>query len=366
MAEDQKDRFIQYLAEQYQEEQLTRKAVELVLEDFMERQKSLEERMCALQAQQQEQEARRQSQHEELRHELEDERKKRKSAERKVRDLEERLDCAYQELYGDRRQRVRKKTRSGEPEKLEPDREKEKGDLTVRTTRSVRARWTLTVPKNVRISRWGERDLSNRPDSYKRMGVVGDPVFHPSDLSRVLGRVIERETVRGYTEAGFTLGDRLLERQGLATREIVIRIRSRLDSELAKAPEFRSRYYREALNYLGKFGKELFAYLDDGELPIDNNLAERTIRKLTTQRNNLFHYGSDVGAEMVATYHSVISTVKLYGHSVWDFIGSFFKKSLAAGTMLTWFLARLVWPPSNVKIRTNYLKQFGLGHCKVS
>ena len=29
---------------------------------------------------------------------------------------------------------------------------------------------------------------------------------------------------------------------------------------------------------------------------------------------------------MAATYHGVISTVKLQGHPVWDFIGSFFKK----------------------------------------
>ena len=40
--------------------------------------------------------------------------------------------------------------------------------------------------------------------------------------------------------------------------------------------EFRSQYYTEALNYLNRFWKEIFAYLDDGELPIDNNLAERT------------------------------------------------------------------------------------------
>ncbi len=53
---------------------------------------------------------------------------------------------------------------------------------------------------------------------------------------------------------------------------------------------------------------------------------ERTIRKLTTQRNNAFHYGSDFGAEMAATYHSVIGTVKLQDSSAWDFIGTFFKK----------------------------------------
>lgn len=57
-----------------------------------------------------------------------------------------------------------------------------------------------------------------------------------------------------------------------------------------------------------------------------DNLAERTICKLTIQRNNSFHYGSDAGVEMAATYHSVISTIKLHGSSVWDFLGTFFQK----------------------------------------
>ena len=35
MADDQKDRFIQYLAGQHREDELTKKAMELVLEDFM-------------------------------------------------------------------------------------------------------------------------------------------------------------------------------------------------------------------------------------------------------------------------------------------------------------------------------------------
>ena len=61
--------------------------------------------------------------------------------------------------------------------------------------------------------------------------------------------------------------------------------------------------------------------MDDGELPIDSNLVVRTIRKLTTQRNNSLHYGSDAGAEMAATYHSVFGKVKLHGSSARDFIG---------------------------------------------
>lgn len=99
-----------------------------------------------------------------------------------------------------------------------------------------------------------------------------------------------------------------------------------MDSELPKDSEFRSPYYKKALNYLNHFWNELFAFLKDGEFLIGNNLAERTIRKLTTQRNNAFHYGSDAEVEMAATYHSVIGIVKLQGSSAWDFIGAFFKK----------------------------------------
>ena len=81
-----------------------------------------------------------------------------------------------------------------------------------------------------------------------------------------------------------------------------------------------------ALNYLDKFWDNIFAFLKDGDLPIDNNLAERAIRPLTTQRNSMLHFGSDEGSEMAATYHSIISTVKMQGRSAWEYLGKFFTK----------------------------------------
>ena len=36
-------------------------------------------------------------------------------------------------------------------------------------------------------------------------------------------------------------------------------------------------------------------------------------------------YGSNAGADMTATYHSVIGTVKVHGSSIWNFIETFFK-----------------------------------------
>ena len=36
--------------------------------------------------------------------------------------------------------------------------------------------------------------------------------------------------------------------------------------------------------------------------------------------------GNAEGAEMAATYHSIISTVKMQGRSAWEYLGKFFTK----------------------------------------
>ena len=492
MAEDQKERYIQYLAEQNQDLRLTSDAMKLVLEDFMAQMKDLKDQVSSMQ-----------SKHASLENRLLEEHKLRKSAERKIKSLQERLDYANQERFGDRRQKIKSKA-----DTVDSDRTKEKDDYDG-TDDTLRTDSVDHVPsQELKLPSKKGRDLSNRPDGYKTMGVSGDAIEHPSDLTKIPGRIIERRMVRvfsfrtflteecfemvhyaepgkkpkwgyfpseghpevvtsfegtratpeflqaiayevyvknvtfgllhqwltdmgmkkcyiwvlvnkaqktaiffyengsrgrdvltdflgdaelksimsdgynayvfignelksarfkdtvhqvcmshaknkfvkasnqggeptaerfseilkeffmrerKYDDAGLTPKERFQERQSLETKELLIELRSLLDSELSKDSEFRSQYYREALNYLNRFWKEIFAYLDDGELPIDNNLAERTIRKLTTQRNNSLHYGSDAGAEMAATYHSVIGTVKLHGSSIWNFIGTFFK-----------------------------------------
>ena len=52
MEDDQKDWYIQYLAEQHQEDELTKRAMELVLEDFMAQLKELKEQMSSMQTKQ--------------------------------------------------------------------------------------------------------------------------------------------------------------------------------------------------------------------------------------------------------------------------------------------------------------------------
>ena len=131
---------------------------------------------------------------------------------------------------------------------------------------------------------------------------------------------------RQYDAEGLTPEERGERRQDLESKEMLITLRQYLKIELDKDPSETTSYLREALNYLDKFWDNIFAFLKDGDLPIDNNLAERAIRPLTTQRNAMLHFGSDEGVEMAATYHSIISTVKMQGRSAWEYLGKFFTK----------------------------------------
>lgn len=71
------------------------------------------------------------------------------------------------------------------------------------------------------------------------------------------------------------------------------------------------------------------------------NQKDRYTQYLAEQNQDL-RLTSDAGAEMPATYHSVIGTVKLHGSSIWNFIGTFFKN-----------IFQSPWLPANVKFKTN-------------
>jgi transposase len=57
----------------------------------------------------------------------------------------------------------------------------------------------------------------------------------------------------------------------------------------------------------------LLRYLDDGELEIDNNAAERALRAVALGRKNYLFAGSDAGGKRAAAMYSLIGTAKLNG-----------------------------------------------------
>ena len=157
--------------------------MKLVLEDFMAQMKELKAQMSSMQ-----------SKHADLENRLSEEHKLRKSAERKIKSLQEKLDYAHQERFGDRRQKIQSKAKTSDS-----DHRKEKDNYDG-TDDTLRTDSVGHVPsQELKEPSGKDRDLSNRPDGYKTMGVAGEATEHPSDLTKVPGRIIERRMVRVFS-----------------------------------------------------------------------------------------------------------------------------------------------------------------------
>ena len=67
----------------------------------------------------------------------------------------------------------------------------------------------------------------------------------------------------------------------------------------------------QAVAYILKNWTALTRYLDDGDLPIDNNRTERSLRGIAVGRNNWTFLGSDRGGKTMAILRSFISSCEL-------------------------------------------------------
>lgn len=69
----------------------------------------------------------------------------------------------------------------------------------------------------------------------------------------------------------------------------------------------------KAWTYLNNQWKYLRTYLDDGHVSIDNNAAERGLRRITIGRKLWLFFRGDVTVERAATLASVLTTARLHG-----------------------------------------------------
>lgn len=184
MPADQKDRYIQYLVGKVNDLDLDKRAMELAVEKFQgihnDIVASLEELKKNVS---------------EIKAELHEERRRRKSAEAKARKLDQQLKYAQKNKFGNKRQNARNESDSKEDVDREDEKDRFDGTGGTASTKSVREH-----PGEVRpVKEKKERDMSNRPEKYATMSVDGAPVFHPTDDSKVPGRIIERKSVKVYS-----------------------------------------------------------------------------------------------------------------------------------------------------------------------
>ena len=76
----------------------------------------------------------------------------------------------------------------------------------------------------------------------------------------------------------------------------------------------------KAIGYTLKRWRALTRYLDDGELPIDNNWVENQIRPIAIGRNNWLFAGSLRAGKRAAAVMSLVHSARLNGHDPYAYL----------------------------------------------
>ena len=94
-------------------------------------------------------------------------------------------------------------------------------------------------------------------------------------------------------------------------RPILEKLRSWLLKSLDQVPP--KTVLGKALRYTDNEWHRLIRYIDDGEIPIDNNRCENAIRPFVVGRKNWLFSNSQQGAREIAAIYSLIETAKHNG-----------------------------------------------------
>ena len=76
----------------------------------------------------------------------------------------------------------------------------------------------------------------------------------------------------------------------------------------------------EAVGYALNLWVALNRYLDDGDLAIDNNAAERALRRVAIGRKNWMTLGTDEGGRWAATFFSLVATCQRHGIDTYAYL----------------------------------------------
>lgn len=82
----------------------------------------------------------------------------------------------------------------------------------------------------------------------------------------------------------------------------------------------------KAIDYALSNWAGLRRYLDDGNVPIDNNAAENAVRPLAIGRKNWLFVGSQQAGVRAAVVLSLIESAKLNGHDPWAYLKDVFER----------------------------------------
>jgi len=89
---------------------------------------------------------------------------------------------------------------------------------------------------------------------------------------------------------------------------------------------------RKALNYLRNHWTELTRYLEDGQLPMDNNECEQLMKQIGLGRKNWLFCGSVAAGERNAGFMTLVSSAHRNDLDVWAYVNDILKQLLVGST----------------------------------
>jgi transposase len=127
---------------------------------------------------------------------------------------------------------------------------------------------------------------------------------------------------------------RLWKRQGISPEEFASK-RKRLDLRLKEMSEAKCRDAdaKRLTKRLKKYRDQIFTFLDEPNVPPDNNPAEREVRPAVIMRKNSFHNMSEEGAATQAIYMTLFRTLKRRGHNPVETVVNALKQYVATGEL---------------------------------
>jgi len=210
-------------------------------------------------------------------------------------------------------------------------------DYTADRSRAGPARWLNVEDEQRRYRGYLQADAYSAYDAFfgeDRMTEVGcwahaRRKFHdarmtcPGVAHQVLACIgqlyeVERQAKQRAEQMSEPLTQVRLELRTQHSRAILEKIKSLLESEsirqLPRSP------IGEAIGYARGNWPALCRYLDDGDLEIDNNAAERELRGVAIGRKNYLFVGSDNGGHTAATLYSLITSATRHGHDPYHYL----------------------------------------------
>ena len=82
----------------------------------------------------------------------------------------------------------------------------------------------------------------------------------------------------------------------------------------------------KAINYMRNHWKELIAYIDIGNVLIDNNCCERAVRPFTNLRKSFGGFSSELGGEVAAAWLTFVESCKLQKKAALEVFNGYFQR----------------------------------------